>query len=158
MKTIWICVSLIVFLGLLFNYGVFACGENGCPQCAAAAAVSASGGEGYPCYKQCELINAWSLQGEKIMHGNPSGVDNAVATFGKALTFSKIHGFKHLDRYGWALMISYLSQLRVPSLRILITNTRVTRQTKKLVDGVLQRHKYVFASYIVIIYCELNFF
>ena len=28
-----------------------------------------------------EFIDKWSLIGEKCFHGNPSGIDNAVATF-----------------------------------------------------------------------------
>lgn len=37
------------------------------------------------CQEDLELINSWAFQGEMIIHGNPSGVDNAVGTWGEAL-------------------------------------------------------------------------
>ncbi|XP_076855214.1 mevalonate kinase isoform X2 [Brachyhypopomus gauderio] len=70
--------------------------------------------------KDLDLINKWAFLGEKIIHGNPSGVDNAVSTWGVL----RYHAGK----------ITPLS--RVPLLRILLTNTKVPRSTKLLVSGV----------------------
>ncbi|XP_072271479.1 mevalonate kinase isoform X2 [Pyxicephalus adspersus] len=70
---------------------------------------------------ELKLINSWAFQGEKVIHGNPSGVDNAVATLGGALQFQ-------------AGQITPMK--RVPMLQILLTNTRVPRSTKILVAGV----------------------
>ncbi|MEE6512636.1 hypothetical protein FKM82_019765 [Ascaphus truei] len=71
--------------------------------------------------KELDLINRWAFQGEKVIHGNPSGVDNAVGTWGGALRYQagKIHPLE-----------------RVPMLKILLTNTQVPRSTKTLVAGV----------------------
>ncbi|XP_028904949.1 mevalonate kinase [Ornithorhynchus anatinus] len=74
--------------------------------------------------EELELINRWAFVGEKVIHGNPSGVDNAVATWGGALSYQ-------------AGTISHLT--RVPSLRILLTNTQVPRSTKALVAGVREK-------------------
>ncbi|XP_066465925.1 mevalonate kinase [Tiliqua scincoides] len=71
--------------------------------------------------EELDLINRWAFRGEQVIHGNPSGVDNAVATWGGALRYQsgKISPLK-----------------RVPTLRILLTNTKVPRSTKVLVAGV----------------------
>ncbi|KAJ8263645.1 hypothetical protein COCON_G00161020 [Conger conger] len=74
--------------------------------------------------EEMELINSWAFLGEKIIHGNPSGVDNAVSTWGGMLRY---HAGK----------ITPLS--RVPMLRILLTNTKVPRSTKVLVAGVKEK-------------------
>ncbi|KAI0067391.1 cystathionine beta-lyase [Artomyces pyxidatus] len=74
-----------------------------------------------------EEVNRWAFVAEKILHGNPSGVDNSVAVFGGALAYTRpgfgrkpgmepINGFK--------------------SLRFLLTDSRVPRDTKRLVAGV----------------------
>lgn len=99
--------------------------------CLAAALLSASGQIPCPLRDQddtarwgendLELINKWALQGERIIHGNPSGVDNAVGTWGGILRYHS----------GKIIPLS-----RVPVLRILLTNTKVPRSTKVLVAGV----------------------
>ncbi|XP_035999559.1 mevalonate kinase isoform X2 [Fundulus heteroclitus] len=93
--------------------------------CLAAALLCASGKIPTPlkewehtgrwCQEDLELINSWAFQGEKIIHGNPSGVDNAVGTWGGMLRF---------------LAGKIIPLSRVPLLRILLTNTRVPRSTK----------------------------
>ncbi|XP_069650676.1 mevalonate kinase isoform X3 [Haliaeetus albicilla] len=74
--------------------------------------------------EELTLINSWAFQGERVIHGNPSGVDNAVGTWGGALRYQsgKITPLK-----------------RVPMLRILLTNTKVPRSTKVLVAGVKEK-------------------
>ncbi|XP_061762494.1 mevalonate kinase isoform X2 [Nerophis ophidion] len=102
--------------------------------CLAAALLCASGA--IPCplklldhtarwwQEDLELINSWAFQGEMIIHGNPSGVDNAVGTWGGMLRFLA----------GRIIPLS-----RVPLLRILLTNTKVPRSTKVLVARVKEK-------------------
>ncbi|XP_049623786.1 mevalonate kinase isoform X1 [Suncus etruscus] len=71
-----------------------------------------------------ELINKWAFRGEQVIHGNPSGVDNSVSTWGGALRYQQ----------GKATSIK-----RPPALNILLTYTRVPRSTKTLVARVQSR-------------------
>ncbi|XP_034547332.1 mevalonate kinase [Notolabrus celidotus] len=99
--------------------------------CLAAALLCASGAIPTPlkewdptarwCQEDLELINSRAFQGEMIIHGNPSGVDNAVGTWGGMLRF---------------LAGKIIPLSRVPLLRILLTNTKVPRSTKVLVARV----------------------
>lgn len=36
-----------------------------------------------------EEVNHWAFVAEKILHGNPSGVDNSVAVYGGALAYTR---------------------------------------------------------------------
>ncbi|OVA05765.1 GHMP kinase N-terminal domain [Macleaya cordata] len=71
-----------------------------------------------------ELVNKWAFEGEKIIHGKPSGIDNTVSTFGNMIMFKS----------GKLTLI----KSNMP-LRMLITNTKVGRNTKALVAGVNER-------------------
>ncbi|CAK8680462.1 unnamed protein product [Clavelina lepadiformis] len=68
-----------------------------------------------------EKINETALMLEKLLHGNPSGIDNAISTYGGAVVY---HNGK----------ISHISSL--PSLQFLVVNTGIARNTKSLVSSV----------------------
>ncbi|XP_068660123.1 mevalonate kinase-like [Aristolochia californica] len=75
---------------------------------------------------ELELVNRWAFEGEKVIHGKPSGIDNTVSTFGNMIMFQS----------------GKLTQIRSSTpLRMLITNTNVGRNTKALVAGVSERSK-----------------
>ncbi|QID87346.1 Mevalonate kinase [Saccharomyces pastorianus] len=76
------------------------------------------------------LVNQWAFTGEKCIHGTPSGIDNAVATYGNALLFEKdsrkgtinTNNFKFLDEF--------------PTIPMILIYTRIPRSTKDLVTNV----------------------
>ena len=77
-----------------------------------------------------KIINELSLLGEKCVHGTPSGIDNAVATYGKAIKLStfveddqKVKVLKVIDSFP-------------ESLNILLINTKIPKSTKTLVANV----------------------
>ncbi|CAA3000092.1 mevalonate kinase-like isoform X2 [Olea europaea var. sylvestris] len=73
---------------------------------------------------ELELVNKWAFEGEKIIHGKPSGIDNTVSTYGNIIKFKS----GELTRI----------KTNMP-LKMLITNTKVWRNTKALVAGVSER-------------------
>ncbi|XP_022104077.1 mevalonate kinase-like [Acanthaster planci] len=73
-----------------------------------------------------DVINCWAFEAERIIHGNPSGIDNAVSTYGGALRYQ-------------GKAIQPLS--KVPNLRILLINTKIPRSTKVLVAGVRKKYE-----------------
>ncbi|XP_057499768.1 mevalonate kinase-like [Actinidia eriantha] len=98
-----------------------------------AALLALSGSVNLDCYHQgwlmfgeneLELVNKWAFEGEKIIHGKPSGIDNTVSTYGNMIKFRS----------------GELTRLKsnMP-LKMLITNTKVGRNTKALVSGVSER-------------------
>lgn len=72
-----------------------------------------------------KTVNKWAFLAEHLLHGKPSGIDNSVATFGKAIEFKSGE-------------ITFIENM--PKLKILLVNTNVARSTKDMVTRV--KHKY----------------
>ena len=69
---------------------------------------------------QVERINRWAFVGEMCIHGNPSGVDNTVATQGKAVVF---------QRPDYTRPPSVKPLWHFPELPLLIVDTKQSRST-----------------------------
>lgn len=67
-------------------------------------------------------ISNWAFCSERLMHGNPSGLDNTICTVGQMLKF-----YKGVAPVG--------VRLRVP-LNVVLVNTAVGRSTMTLVQKV----------------------
>ncbi|CAH2052641.1 unnamed protein product, partial [Iphiclides podalirius] len=67
------------------------------------------------------IVSAWAFNCEKITHGAPSGIDNTTCTYGSLVSFKK--GEEPL-------------LLSSPEFRILLVDSRVGRETSKLVASV----------------------
>lgn len=73
--------------------------------------------------KDLDLISRWAYCAERIVHGTPSGVDNTICTYGSLVEFRKSTGAR---------------KLQVSSkFKVLLVNTKVSRNTKALVEGVV---------------------
>lgn len=71
-------------------------------------------------------VNRWAFLSEKFVHGNPSGIDNTVATLGGAVQYQKNQP---------------LVPLKCSDVRVLIVSTEVPRSTKELVARVIIQKK-----------------
>ena len=76
------------------------------------------------CQNIRDKICKWAFCSEQIVHGSPSGIDNSICTYGGGVSFKN----------------GETSPLKVPPIEILLVNTRVTRNTKALVNSVKELH------------------
>ena len=91
-----------------------------------------------------EEINRWAFVSEKVLHGNPSGVDNSVSVFGGALAytrpgFGKKSGMDAIQGFVLSPLIEDILVIichRFKSLKFLLVDSQVPRDTKRLVAGV----------------------
>nr|ACO11494.1 Mevalonate kinase [Caligus rogercresseyi] len=71
-----------------------------------------------------EVISKYAFLSEKILHGSPSGIDNSVSAHGGLIAFKK----------------GSLKQLVAPfDIRVLLVESGVSRNTKKILEGVRER-------------------
>ena len=71
---------------------------------------------------ELEALNEHAHELERIVHGNPSGIDNTVATFGAALEYRRGADPRHLEV--------------PPSLRLVVASSGAPGSTKEAVAGV----------------------
>ncbi|GCE98861.1 mevalonate kinase [Zygosaccharomyces mellis] len=73
-----------------------------------------------------KFVNVWSFLGEKCIQGTPSGIDNAVATYGNAVLFKRemdgTTNFEFVEKF--------------PQIPMVLTYTKIPRSTKTLVAKV----------------------
>lgn len=81
---------------------------------------------------QLERINRWAFVGELCIHGNPSGVDNTVASRGKAVLFKRVD-------YSKPPQATPLNAF--PELPLLLVNTKQSRSTSTEVAKVAAMKK-----------------
>jgi len=79
--------------------------------------------------KDLSSINDWAFEGEKLIHGNPSGVDNTCVVYGGVIVYQR----NNLNE----IKIKHLPKLPSNTI-ILITHTKQSRDTKILVESVRQ--------------------
>jgi mevalonate kinase len=81
-----------------------------------------------------KIVNTWGYLAEQLIHGTPSGIDNAVGTFGGVIAFSGGKIQRQIPQY--VVVYTNANTCRIPNLRILIVNTQVKRNTKEIVRRV----------------------
>ncbi|KAJ1889588.1 Mevalonate kinase [Kickxella alabastrina] len=69
-----------------------------------------------------QLVDQWAFRGEQVAHGTPSGIDNAVATHGGFLAYTRGSSPRQLGA--------------AHPTRVVICDTRVPKSTRALVAGV----------------------
>ncbi|PBC30887.1 mevalonate kinase [Apis cerana] len=80
-------------------------------------------------FSTLDVISKYALNCERIMHGNPSGIDNCICTYGSIIEFKKGNYIQPINN--------------IQAMKILLVDTRVNRSTKALLEKVLElKHTY----------------
>jgi len=80
---------------------------------------------GYP----DEKINKIAYECEKVSHGNPSGIDNTVSTYGGVIWYERKNP-------------PVIEQIKLSEpIRIVVGDTQITHDTKEVVSGVADRRE-----------------
>jgi mevalonate kinase len=85
-----------------------------------------------------EEISQLAFEGETIIHGKPSGVDNNVSTFGGVMSFDRATGFK-IHRLEGAMPFIIGDTRRKRSTRVMVEKVAGLRERNPaVVDGLLE--------------------
>jgi mevalonate kinase len=108
-------------------------GSSAAISVATVAAVGALLGDGLV----KEEISSIALEGEKIVHGRPSGVDNNISTYGGILRYEKETGFK---RFVEELRPDFIigNTLHKRSTRLMVEKVRALwEKNRKIIDEII---------------------
>ena len=101
---------------------------------AVSVALTAVLGQYFSLNLSLDAISQIAFIAEKIVHGNPSGIDNSTCTYGGGIMFEK----------------GNVQTVSIPKIAIVVGDTRKPRQTKLMVGKVGQRkEKWNFYSRII---------
>ena len=122
-----VCISA----SLLTHFGVIICDPTCCDNIA---------GKLVPQADQLALINHWAFLIEKIIHGNASGIDNTVSTYGGIIKYCD----REMSRIACNLQLD-----------VAVVDTQMPRDTKMMVELVQRRRKLVRnVSYVRYFSCD----
>ena len=108
-------VSLKVFSEIPIAVGL---GSSAATCVATVAALGALLGGGLSKEEICSL----AFEGEKVIHGSPSGIDNTISTYGGILRYERAGGHRRFELVG--------------ELPLIVGNTGVRRSTRRMVERV----------------------
>ncbi|EGT54707.1 CBN-MVK-1 protein [Caenorhabditis brenneri] len=74
-----------------------------------------------------DMIRKWATAAESLIHGRASGLDAAVCTYGGVASFTPGQRIMHLEN--------------LPELRVILVNSKVERNTARMVQAVKERLK-----------------
>ena len=93
-----------------------------------------------PAVMDLDTVNQYAYYAEILLHGQPSGLDNAVATYGGALKFAKSSDTQGQTQ--WEALLPRQEDHAGSSLPpMLLVHTHVPRSTKALVSHVRQQYE-----------------
>ncbi|ULT99245.1 hypothetical protein L5515_003389 [Caenorhabditis briggsae] len=95
-----------------------------------------------------DMIRKWATAAESLIHGRASGLDAAVCTFGSHYRDYGYQSFTHLGHVGcYGGVASFKPGHRIehlknlPDLRVILVNSKVERNTARMVQTVKERLK-----------------
>ncbi|KAJ1362504.1 hypothetical protein KIN20_022075 [Parelaphostrongylus tenuis] len=85
-----------------------------------------------------DMIRKWATAAESLIHGRASGLDAAVCTYGGVASFKPGTRIQHLKRPSLCLA----KRMNIlPDLRVILVNSKVERNTSRMVQTVKERLK-----------------
>ena len=84
-----------------------------------------------------EQINNYAYEGEKAFHGNPSGVDNAMATYGGAIKFVRGKGFEQIKIGSELNFVVGITGINSPTARMVESVKKFKDKNLKIFDNLL---------------------